>query len=97
MKKALLAALVLAIPVAFPNGATGHPTSGTGGFGGSQTWLTPDAEEGEQSTTTAAPTNEGQSKNLKVLASIGKGKLKNFNSDLAFWGDYAIMGNYDGF
>ncbi|NJQ03724.1 LVIVD repeat-containing protein [Streptomyces zingiberis] len=37
------------------------------------------------------------SKNIKHLASLGKGSLGSLNTDLAFQGRYAFGGNYDGF
>ncbi|WP_434587738.1 LVIVD repeat-containing protein [Streptomyces sp. A5-4] len=37
------------------------------------------------------------SKNIKHLANIPKDALKGTNSDLAFQGEYAFSGNYDGF
>ncbi|WP_030544201.1 LVIVD repeat-containing protein [Streptomyces albus] len=37
------------------------------------------------------------SKNIKHLASVGKGALGGPNTDLAFQGRYAFAGNYDGF
>jgi hypothetical protein len=41
------------------------------------------------------------SKNMKLLANVAKtntaGEGPDFQSDLAFWGDLAVAGNYDGF
>ncbi|MBB1245182.1 hypothetical protein GL263_16615 [Streptomyces durbertensis] len=37
------------------------------------------------------------SSNVRHLANVPKGALRGVNSDLAFQGDYAFMGNYDGF
>ena len=99
MRKALFVALCLAVPVGWPSGAAAHPEGSAGAFGGATSWLIPTAEEGQETKDSAATTgtNAGVSKNLKVIAQVGKNELKNINSDLAFWGQYAIMGNYDGF
>lgn len=43
----------------------------------------------------------GSSRNMRLLANLPKSGPfagePNFNSDIAFWGDYAIQGNYNGF
>jgi len=48
-----------------------------------------------------APENVASSRNVSLLANLPKtGPFESvtaYNSDLAFWGDYAIQGNYQGF
>jgi hypothetical protein len=96
-KAALIAALVLSVPVAMPTGATAHPSGASGGFAGTN-WLIPTATEGEETPESARTTgtDAGVTKNMKLLANLPKNQLRATNSDLAFSGKYALMGNYDG-
>jgi hypothetical protein len=78
----LLTMLALIAAVGIPSAAAGAPP--------------PDGAVETEESAASTGTNAGISKNLKVLATLPKGELTNFNSDLAFWGRYAIAGNYDG-
>ncbi len=48
----------------------------------------------------AVPESGASSRNVRLLANVPKSgpfeSLTAFNSDIAFWGDYAIQGNYEG-
>jgi hypothetical protein len=104
MSKALVAGLAVVATMVLPPLAGAHPeTLMSGGFGENATWLIPTADAGDESPGTAATTDTsaGTSKNMHLLASLPKkpaieGGLENFNTDIAFWGTYAIAGNYDG-
>lgn len=47
----------------------------------------------------ADPDDVSRSGNMKQVTNAAKRSPldSNFNSDIAFWGDYAFQGNYDGF
>ena len=105
MKRILAVTLALAAPMSFASLSQAHPEGLMSGGLGTGSWLTaiPTAGPGVESPGTAGTTttNAGTSKNMHLVASIGKrpaadGGLTNVNTDLAFWGSYAIAGNYDG-
>src|SRR5687767_10858972 len=79
---AVLSAFVLAAPAAAHDGAFG-----------SAWWM------GEHHPGWYGPSPESQSKNLKIVGSISRTRDSSTyrNSDLAFWGDRAYAGHYDGF
>jgi hypothetical protein len=84
--------------LALPSLASAHPEGVMGGGLGFSSWLIPTAGPGHESPDTAGTTgtDAGTSKNMHLEASLAKQDLENFNTDLAFWGSYAIVGNYDG-
>ena len=79
---AVLSAFALAAPAAAHDGAFG-----------SAWWM------GENHPGWYGPSPESQSKNLKIVGSISRTRDSSTyrNSDLAFWGDRAYAGHYDGF
>jgi hypothetical protein len=104
MKRVMTVGLVLCALSAMPTNAPAHPAGAAMGTSAAMWELVcaiPDTDgcEAAERPSSAATTgtNAGISKNLHLLATLGKGELKNFTTDMAFWGSYAMVGNYDGF
>ena len=98
-RRALAVALALSAPIMVPAIASGHPAAGSGGFGTSENWLIPTAKQGEETAESAASTgtNAGHhEEHARCSPHFPRASSRDVNVDLAFWGKYAIMGNYDG-
>jgi hypothetical protein len=99
-----ITAVALSLTALLPAVAAAHPEGMMSASLGVGSWMTaiPDAGPGVESPSTAGSTDTaaGTSKNMHLVASIpkrpGPDGLQNFNTDIAFWGSYAIAGNYDG-
>ena len=104
MKRVIMAGLVLGALVALPAQAPAHPSGNSALGTSSAMWelicAIPDAdgcEATERPSSALTDPSQGVSKNVHFQANLPKGALKGTTSDLAFWGDYAFVGNYDGF
>jgi LVIVD repeat len=105
MRKAMVVALVLCAPMLVPAMVPAHP-EGDLSTGLSSMWELvcggPDAEacavgKGSAGNLKTGKTEPAKSANLRLLTNVPKqAPTTGTNSDLAFWGKYAIGGNYDG-
>jgi hypothetical protein len=105
MRKAMLIALVLCAPMLVPAATPAHPESELSS-GLSAMWELvcggPDAEacavsKGAAGNVKTGASERSKSANLNLLTNVPKqAPTAGTNSDLAFWGKYAIAGNYDG-
>ena len=105
MRGAVVVLVALCAAMVLPAGAPAHPTS-SGGFASSGAmWEllcgAPDPEacavSGRSANVRTGRTEKSREVGLALLTNVPKpATVAGTNSDLAFWGKYAIAGNYDG-
>ena len=101
MLRGFVVAMALGATLMLPAFAPAHPAAiGGGSFDSSGTWSLlcggPDPDDcalrGDESPGNA----RGKGLGLSLVSNTPKAGLTGTNSDLAFWGDYAFQGNYNG-